>query len=218
MFQDPEYTIWWQLELANKQWPIYQSLAACTYEDLMSNQSSNRYHPLLGWYTNLKLIICAWAVCNTKNSDGNKVFWFKDSFLFPLSADLLYFVWVWGLRQQMERLVEQCIVGPKKYGYVRTIYLEIQVLQFWWLADSKYHISGNQGSSILVACRFQECPGLLTHSKFHFADNLAVQFMQGQYNLHTSDMRSGPQIWTDIWMKLRVIYFFSKDYHRTAKG
>lgn len=65
-----------------------------------------------------------------------------------------------------------------------------------WLCS--YHISGNQDSSILVACRFQEFPGLLTHSKFHFADNLAVQFVQGQYNLHASDMRSGPQIWTDI--------------------
>jgi hypothetical protein len=65
-----------------------------------------------------------------------------------------------------------------------------------WLCS--YHISGNQGSSILVACRFQECQGLLTHSKFHFAGNLAVQFVQGQYNLHTSDMRSAPQIWTNI--------------------
>jgi hypothetical protein len=187
VFQDPEYTIWWQLELANKQWPIYQSLAACTYEDLMSNQSSNRNHPLLGWYTNLKLIICAWAVCNTKNSDGNKVFWCKDSFLFPLSADLLYFVWVWGLKTADGEISGTVHSGPQEV----------------WLCS--YHISGNQDSSILVACRFQECPGLLTHSKFHFADNLAVQFVQGQYNLHTSDMRSGPQIWTDIWMKQRVI-------------
>ncbi len=75
--------------------------------------------------------------------------------------------------------MEQCIVGPKKYCCVCTIYLEIKVLQFWWLADS-YSV------------------GLLTHSKFHFADDIAVQFVQGQYNLHTSDMRSGPQVWTDI--------------------
>ncbi len=76
--------------------------------------------------------------------------------------------------------MEQCIVGPRSMVVFVT------------------YVSGNQGSSILVACRFQECQGLLTHSKFHFADNLAVQIVQGQYNLHTSDMRSGPQIWTDI--------------------
>ncbi len=154
MFQDPEYTIWWQLELANKQWPINQSLATCTYEDLMSNQSSNRNHPRLGWHTNLKLIICAWAVCNTKNSDGNKVdkcFGARIAFCFPLCRPSLICLSM-GFKTADGEINGTVHSGPQ---------------EVWLCLD---HISGNQGSSILVACRFQECQGLLTHSKFYFAD------------------------------------------------
>jgi len=141
VFQDPEYIILWQLELANKQWPIYQSLAACTYEDLMSNQSSNRNHPLLGWYTNLKLIICAWTVCNTKNSDGNKVdkcFGARIAFCFPPCRPSLLCLSM-GFKTADEEISGTVHSGPQE------------------VLLCSDHISGNQGSSILVACRFLQC-------------------------------------------------------------